>query len=112
MVHEHRHPEALGRSPLAALGIGLVHGAGGSAGAGSCSWERCPTRCRPPWRLVVFAIATAASMALASSGFGLALARRAVTRRLRTALPAFGALSLLFGVWYALGALETLPYPL
>src|SRR3954470_5226715 len=32
-AHDHSH-EALGRSPLASFGIGLLHGAGGSAGAG------------------------------------------------------------------------------
>src|SRR4051812_46745020 len=31
-VHTHRHSEALGRSPLTAFGIGLVHGVEGSAG--------------------------------------------------------------------------------
>ena len=33
-AHGHRHDESLGRTPGAAFGIGLVHGVGGSAGAG------------------------------------------------------------------------------
>lgn len=33
-THKHPHAPSLGRSPLTAFGIGLVHGIGGSAGAG------------------------------------------------------------------------------
>src|SRR6266850_1839743 len=32
--HAHPHAEGLGRSPLTAFGIGMVHGVGGSAGVG------------------------------------------------------------------------------
>jgi cytochrome c biogenesis protein CcdA len=57
--------------------------------------------------LVVFAAATAISMALVSTAFGHALARGAVKRRLEELVPVLGAASLLFGVWYSLGALRS-----
>lgn len=109
-AHAHAHPDHLGRTPLAAFGIGLVHGAGGSAGAGLLLVGSTPGRVAALAALVVFALGTAASMALISTAFGHALARGPLLRRLTAAIPALGTLSLLFGVWYALGALETVPY--
>ena len=53
---------------------------------------------------------TAISMALASSTFGYALTRPRVLRRFATFAPALGALSLIFGVWYSLGALNAVPH--
>jgi hypothetical protein len=49
-------------------------------------------------------------MALLSTGFGLALASRAVARSFDRLAPALGLASLVFGVWYALGAQSLLPY--
>lgn len=109
-AHEHRHDEALGRSPLAAFGIGLVHGVGGSAGAGILLVGAASQGPAGLATLALFAAGTAVSMALASSGFGLALARGRLAGRLEGLIPALGTCSLLFGVWYALGALETVPY--
>jgi hypothetical protein len=51
-------------------------------------------------------------MAILSSGFGYALSRGRVVRRMLALTPAFGTLTLVFGAWYALGALRTIPYPL
>jgi cytochrome c biogenesis protein CcdA len=107
--HEHAHEERLGRSPLAAFGIGLIHGVGGSAGAGILLVSAIPGREEAVAALLLFAAGTAVSMALVSAAFGAVLARRPL-RRLEAAVPAFGVVSLLFGVWYALGALETVPY--
>jgi ABC-type nickel/cobalt efflux system permease component RcnA len=109
-AHGHPHAEGLGRTPLAAFGIGLVHGAGGSAGAGVLLIGAVPGRAAAFAALVLFAAATALSMAVASSTVGLAIASGPMRRRLDAAIPALGTLSLLFGVWYALGALETVPY--
>jgi ABC-type nickel/cobalt efflux system permease component RcnA len=108
--HQHAHPDALGRSPLAAYGIGLVHGIGGSAGVGILLIGSIPDRAQAVVALAMFAGATAVSMAVLSSAFGRALARGPVARRFATLAPAFGTISLLFGVWYALGALGTVPY--
>jgi ABC-type nickel/cobalt efflux system permease component RcnA len=107
-AHAHPHQEALGRTPLAAFAIGLLHGAGGSAGVGILLVAAVPGRAASAAALAVFAGATAASMAIASAAFGSLVASRAVARRMATAAPAFGAFGLLFGAWYALAALGPL----
>lgn len=107
--HRHAHPAALGRTPRAAFGIGLVHGVGGSAGAGILLVGAVPGRIAATVALVLFAAATACSMALLSSAFGRALARGPGARRLAEAAPALGAAGVLFGVAYALGALGAVP---
>jgi cytochrome c biogenesis protein CcdA len=101
--HEHRH--GLGRSPLASFGIGLVHGAGGSAGVGVLLVAAMPGTAERVAALVVLALGTAFSMALVSAAFGYALARGPLVRRFEQAAPVLGALSLAFGVWYGVGAL-------
>jgi ABC-type nickel/cobalt efflux system permease component RcnA len=109
-AHEHRHPpDTLGRSPRAALGIGMVHGVGGSAGVGILLVGAISQQVEAVVALLLFAGATAVSMALLSSAFGHALARGPVARQLRRAVPALGGLSLLFGAWYTLGALDVVP---
>ena len=50
-------------------------------------------------------------MASLSSGLGYALTRGRVARRILSFAPALAILTLLFGVWYALGALNAAPYP-
>src|SRR5204862_2229695 len=63
--HRHRHAEeALGRSPAAAFGIGLLHGAGGSAGAGVLIVAAVSQRAGAVIALGLFALTTALSMAL------------------------------------------------
>lgn len=110
--HEHRHAEALGRTPLAAYGVGLVHGVGGSAGAGILVVATVSQRAQAIVALLLFAAAAAVSMAVCSAAFSLVLGREPVARRLEALTPALGALALMFGVWYVLGALESVPYPL
>jgi ABC-type nickel/cobalt efflux system permease component RcnA len=105
--HAHPHSEGLGRSPLMAFGIGMVHGVGGSAGVGVLLIGAVSGQMQGVLALMVFAAATAVSMALVSTAFGHALARGAVKRRLTELVPLLGAASLLFGVWYSLGALRT-----
>jgi ABC-type nickel/cobalt efflux system permease component RcnA len=109
-AHGHGHAEALGRTPLAAFGIGLVHGVGGSAGAGILLVSSIEDRTAAAAALVVFAAATALAMALATWAFGHVLTRDRVAARLESAVPVLGVFGMLFGVWYALGALETVPY--
>jgi ABC-type nickel/cobalt efflux system permease component RcnA len=104
--HSHPHAEGLGRSPLAAFGIGLVHGVGGSAGVGVLLVSGATGRVNGVVALLAFAAATAVSMALVSGAFGYALARGAVRRRLTDLVPVLGMASLIFGVWYSLGALQ------
>jgi hypothetical protein len=104
-LHDHAHPEALGRSPLTAFGIGLVHGVGGSAAVGVLLVSAVPGRLHAAIALLLFAAATAVSMALLSTGLGRALGRAAVAGRAERLVPALGTLSLAFGTWYAALAL-------
>jgi cytochrome c biogenesis protein CcdA len=110
--HDHAHAERLGRSPMASFGIGLVHGVGGSAGVGILLIGAISNQTEAVVALVLFAAATAFSMALLSSAFGAALSRRSSRRRFELLAPAFGVVALLFGVWYALGATGAVPYAL
>ena len=99
------HAEALGRSPLAAFGIGMVHGVGGSAGVGvllvggqrQVRWRGGLTGVRGSYRGVdgpCFSLRSATPWPAGLS------ARRA------DLVPVLGAASLVFGVWYSLGALR------
>lgn len=98
----HAPGQALGRSPLAAYGIGLVHGVAGSGGVGILLVGAISGGGAGVLALGLFAAATAGSMTLVSTAFGLALTRGTLARQL---VPAMGAASLAFGAWYALGAL-------
>ena len=103
--HAHAHADGLGRSPLAAFGIGLVHGAGGSAAVGVLLVGAISGPVAGVIALALFASATAVSMALVSSAFGYALTRGAMARSLTQLIPFFGVASMLFGTWYAWDAL-------
>jgi cytochrome c biogenesis protein CcdA len=101
-----------GRSPRQAFGIGLVHGVGGSAGVGILLLAGVPGDTEAVVALALFATGTAVSMTLLSAGFGWALTRGPVVERIVAVTPALGVLSLAFGVWYTLAALDAVPYPL
>ena len=105
----HTHPRRA-RSPLQACAIGLVHGMGGSAGVGVLLLASISSHLVAVAALALFALFTAVSMSLLSSGFGFALARPNVQRRIARFAPVLGMASLAFGVWYALGAQSVLPY--
>lgn len=105
-AHAHSHPDDLGRSPGAAFGIGLVHGIGGSAGAGILLVGAISGGAPAALALTVFAAATAVSMALVSTLLGTALTRPPVWRRLSFATPVLGCAGLAFGAWYGLGAIQ------
>jgi ABC-type nickel/cobalt efflux system permease component RcnA len=110
--HEHAHePEArLGRSPLQAFGIGLVHGTGGSAGVAVLLLATISDQVEAVAALVVLAIGTAVSMAMLSSAFGYAITRGPVLTRMVAFAPAMGVVTLAFGCWYTLGAVGAVPY--
>jgi hypothetical protein len=110
-AHSHRHVAgAPARSARQAYGIGLVHGMGGSAGVGVLLLAAIPRHGEAIVALGLFSAFTMVSMALASTGVGMAMSRDAVLRRYVAAVPAIALLSLAFGVWYALGALGAAPY--
>jgi high-affinity nickel permease len=105
----HTHPRTA-RSPWQACGIGLVHGMGGSAGVGVLLLASISSHAVAAAALGLFALFTAVSMSLLSSGFGMTLSRPRVQRRIAQVAPVLGVVSLAFGVWYALGAQSVLPY--
>jgi ABC-type nickel/cobalt efflux system permease component RcnA len=122
-LHDHAHLHAHGadrghghthaprtRTPLGAFGIGLVHGVGGSAGVGVLLLASVQSRWVAVLALGILAFFTAVSMAIVSTGWGLALQRGAVRRSFARLAPALGFASLAFGTWYALGALQLAPY--
>lgn len=105
-AHQHAHAEALGRTPLAAAGIGMLHGAGGSAAVGILLVGAIPVPAQAAAALVVFAAASAASMALVSIGWARLLVSDLVARRLAALTPVFGATGLVYGAFYGLTALS------
>ena len=108
--HTHDHPPRRARSPLQAYGIGLVHGMGGSAGVGVLLLASIQNQEIAVAALGLFALCTALSMAALSTGLGFTLERGRVGRVFPALAPVLGVLSLSFGVWYALGALQVAPY--
>ena len=108
-AHGPAHPRKA-RSRPQAYAIGLVHGLGGSAGVGILLIASIPSHALGVVALAVFAVGTAVSMALLSSGFGLTLSSAPVQRSFHRLAPVLGAVSLAFGLWYALGAQGLLPY--
>jgi ABC-type nickel/cobalt efflux system permease component RcnA len=105
---DHRHAV---RTPAGALGVGLVHGMGGSAGVGILLLAAIPSETVAVASLLVLALFTAVSMTVVTVGFGLTLTARPVVRASNTVIPALGILSLAFGVWYAAAAWALAPYP-
>jgi cytochrome c biogenesis protein CcdA len=105
--HQHQHADGLGRSPLAAFGIGSVHGIGGSAGIGVVLAGSLADHVQGVAVLLAFAATTAASMALVSTGFAYLLSRSVVQNRLTGLIPLLAAASMVFGVWYSLDALRS-----
>jgi ABC-type nickel/cobalt efflux system permease component RcnA len=100
--HEHRHAP---RTPLAALGIGLIHGAGGSAGVAVLLVAAIPGAGAATAALAVLAVGTALSMTAVTALFGHALATGPLPRRFEQLAPLLGSFSLAFGVYYGLAAL-------
>jgi ABC-type nickel/cobalt efflux system permease component RcnA len=100
----HVHPRS--RTPLGAFAAGLLHGIGGSAGVGILLVSTIDGTALAIGALGILAAFTAVSMTLLTTGFGITLAGRSIGRL----APVLGAVSLAFGLWYALGAQNLLPY--
>jgi high-affinity nickel permease len=107
--HSHGHRRKT-RTPLGAYAIGLVHGMGGSAGVGVQLLAAIHSRLVAVAALAIFSFFTAVSMAMVSTGWGVALTQAPMQRSFARLAPALGVCSLAFGVWYSLGALELAPY--
>jgi len=106
-VHRHR----VARSPWQAFAIGLVHGAGGSAGVGVLLLASITDRRVAVLALALFAGLTAISMTILSTGLGVVTTGRWARQAFERMAPAIGVGSLLFGCWYVMGALELAAYP-
>lgn len=108
-AHGPAHPRKARTRPQA-FAIGVLHGLGGTAGVGLLLLASIPSHVLAVTSLGVFAVFTAVSMALLSGGFGLTLSSAFVQRSFHRLAPLMGMLSLVFGVWYALGAQGVVPY--
>jgi hypothetical protein len=99
----HPHPHRPPRSLRDAYGVGVVHGAGGSAGIGLLIIAAIPDRGVALAGLAVFAASTALAMSAVAAGLG---------RGLRV-LPAgaVGGFVCAFGLWYLTAAAAGAPYP-
>jgi high-affinity nickel permease len=106
----HAHPRT--RTAVQAYGIGLLHGIGGTAGVGLLLLATIDSAALAVGALGIFAVCTALSMMLLSTGFCVALSRTPVRRSFHRVAPALGVASVLFGAWYALGAQDLVPYVL
>ncbi len=104
------HARARTRTTAQAYAIGLVHGMGGTAGVGVLLLAGIRDHVLAVVALGLFALCTAASMALVSTGFGFVLDSARVRRSFNRLAPVLGVASLVFGAWYALGAQGLLPY--
>jgi len=110
-AHGHTHLRVPpSRTPWQAFAIGLLHGIGGSGGVGVLLLAAIHSHVLALLALALFAACTALSMAILSTGFGLALGRPRARRAFGRLVPVFGAFGVAFGTWYALGALALLPY--
>lgn len=108
----HAHVHAVShRTPLSAYGIGLMHGVGGSGGLTLLLLSTISNQTKAVGALLLFAAGTAVSMAVLSTAFGLAIAGGPIARNFECVAPILGVLSLAFGTWYALGALNLVVYP-
>jgi hypothetical protein len=99
----HAHPHRAPRSLREAYGVGVIHGAGGSASIGLLILAAIPDHGLALGALVVFAVSTALSMGVVASGLG----------RVLRAMPAsvVGGFVCAFGVWYLAAAAAGAPYP-
>jgi hypothetical protein len=115
-LHAHPHPDPAHRhavrTPAGALGVGLVHGMGGSAGVGVLLLAAIPSETVAVASLLLLALFTAVSMTIVTAGFGFTLGARPVAAVVARAVPVLGALSLTFGLWYAAATWSLAPYPL
>ena len=108
--HGHAH-EVPKRTPLSSYGVGLVHGIGGSGGLTLLLISTISDKVQATGALLLFAAGTAVSMALLSTALGLVIAGGPIARNFERVAPVLGVLSMVFGAWYALGALGVVVYP-
>jgi ABC-type nickel/cobalt efflux system permease component RcnA len=105
--HDHPHAEALGRTPPAAFGIGLVHGLGGSAGVSIVVVAGAARGGAAAAALALLAAGAAISMAVVSAAFGRGVTLPRDTGLFERLVPYYGVGAMAFGAWYVVAALPT-----
>lgn len=112
--HPHTHTGSghAHRSTRSAALIGLLHGAGGSAGVVALILSRMPSHWMATVALVIVSLFSGLSMAFCS--WLLCRGLDASERIVNVNRMAFvgSTCALLFGIWYACAAFELVPYPL
>ena len=83
---------------------------GGSAGVSILVLAAIDSRPLAVLSLVILAVFTAVSMTALTTGFGMTLTSRPVRSAFNHVAPVLGCLSLAFGIWYGLSALDLTPY--
>lgn len=109
LLRRHRHAVSPRRSPVTALGVGLMHGTAGSAGATVLLLGGVADPVLALVALAVFVAGTAASMALCSAGMGLLAARGSARFGSGRLVMPFGVVSVAFGAWYIAASMQALP---
>jgi cytochrome c biogenesis protein CcdA len=104
-MHEGTHTTEHTHTHGTSFGIGLLHGAGGSAGVGILLVAAMPGAAERAAALVIFALGTALSMAAVSAAFGYALGRGPLLASFERLAPVLGTFSMAFGIWYGLSVL-------
>ena len=107
-VHHHGHAGRLGRTPLEAFGIGLVHGVGGSALAAALVASAARAPAEAVAILGCFAVGSVVAMAAGAALLGAAFDRAPRALALERVGPVLGIATLVLGVWVAGGALGQL----
>lgn len=113
----HTHPHVHGgiehshRSERGAFAMGLLHGAGGSAGVVALLLGRLGEPAASIAALFVISVFSGISMAICSWLMCRGLDRSMHVIGHRPIALIGGSLTLLFGIWYAAAAFEYVPYP-
>ena len=99
------------RTPAGAFAVGLVHGAGGSAGVVALILARMSNSWAAIAALCVIAVFSGVSMALFSWGMYRGLDRVGPRLGAKNITIIGGLLTLAFGIWYCAASLEAVWYP-
>jgi hypothetical protein len=101
VVHAHPHPPP--RSLREAYGVGVLHGAGGSASVGVLMLASLSDRALALAGLLAFALAAALAMSAVAAGVGRGVRALSVAP--------VGGFTCAFGLWYLAAAAAGAPYP-
>jgi hypothetical protein len=109
--HSHGSSEHAHRTPMSAFAVGLLHGAGGSAGAVGLILSALEDRTMACLALVVIAVFSGASMMICSWVMCAGVDRVSGSSSARLITGIGSALAVVFGAWYCLAATTSVWYP-